>query len=109
MLALLLAGCDVGCGSDEHTSAVSPDRRLKAVRFARWCDPDGQHFTHISIVGRWSPLTGPGNAFACDAQPEEVRVRWEAPDRMRVSYPGTAKVVRRVSRVEGVTIDYAAR
>jgi len=107
---LLLAGCEIGCGiGDDVTSAVSPNRRLKAVRYVRWCDPDGQHFTHISIVGRWGPISGAGNAFSCDAEPDEVRMLWEGDGRLRVSYPGTAQVVRRVTPVEGVTIDYVAR
>ncbi len=107
--ALLLSGCDVGCSKDEIISAVAPDERVKAVRFVRWCDPDGEHFTHISILGRWSALTGAGNAFRCDAQPDEVRMMWEGNDRLRVSYPRTAKVQLRASPVEGVTIDYVAR
>lgn len=110
-LALLLSGCDIGCSNDtdQLLSAVSPDKRLKALRFVRWCDPDGEHFTHISILGRWSALTGPGNAFACDARPDEVRMMWEGSTRLRVSYPRTAKVLLRASPVEGVTIDYVAR
>jgi len=68
-----------------------------------------QQTTEVSIVGRWAPTSGAGNAFACEAPDEQVIVSWETEHRLRISYPATARVFRREASVRGVTIRAVAR
>jgi hypothetical protein len=86
-------------------SAKSPSRTRIAVKFIRSCgnSPDDV-WTEVSVLGRWSPLSGEGNAFACDAVVDDVRVSWESDHRLRISYPRKARVVRTAPSVGDVTI-----
>jgi len=106
---VLLAACDAGCDNDLLQSEVSPARTRKATKYYRDCGPTTQDTSQVTILRRWTPLTGPGNVFASDAQLEDIVVSWESETRLRISYPANAHVGRRATLVDGVTITYRPR
>lgn len=110
LAALAAGGCDdFGCNTEIVHVALSPAKQYNAITFLRSCGSSSANSTEVSVLKRWAPLHGDGNVFITDAEPEQVRVYWVGDARLRVSYPAPARVVRSVTRVGDVTIEYGVR
>jgi hypothetical protein len=54
-----------------------------------------------------------GNVFVADtnhgaAKQLQVSVRWSAPDRLVIRYPAAARIFRRETAIDGITVAYEA-
>lgn len=95
------------CGNTELTTSRSPDGTKEAVLFERGCGA----MTHVSVVsgGR---VKGAGNAFTADSNhqqaPVDVRLQWESPHKLRLSYATSARVFQRTDRIGDTEVIYQA-
>ncbi len=105
LLAGLLAGCSL-CGNDIGYEEKSPSGKLKAVAFERDCGATTDFTTQISILRGDEKLPNEaGNLFMANGN-LKVRIKWEAEDKLVITYPSDAKVGRKQPTQSGVSIRY---
>ena len=116
-LVSVLAGCGDLCGNQTLSEHVSPDGRWKVVVFERDCGTTTGFSTQASVVRADASLPEEaGNAFTADAghgnAPDghgggpELRVKWETPTRVVLSYHPGARVFLANRNVNGIEIQY---
>ncbi len=112
--ALLLSStsCLDPCGNLIRAETRSPDNGKRAVVFERDCGATTDFSTRVSILGAKERLpSAAGNVFIADSNhgvvaTMVVRVRWNTPERIVISYPARARVFRKKALVNGIVIAY---
>jgi hypothetical protein len=86
---------------------ISPDGRLKAVTFRRFCPEEHSITTHMSIIRANETLPdGNGNVFGDDDE-IAIRVSWLSDSRLAVyTYADPAKATK-IERAGDVSIEYS--
>ena len=105
MLTALLAGCSL-CGNQIGYEEKSPSGKLKAVAFERDCGATTGFTTQISILPNNQKLPNePGNLFIADGD-LKIRIKWEAEDKLVITYPRDAKVGLKRETQSGISVRY---
>ncbi len=103
MLTGLLAGCSL-CGNQIGYEEKSPSGKLRAVAFERDCGATTGSTTQISILPNNQELPNePGNVFIADGD-LRIGIKWEAKDKLVITYPRGAKVRLKRETQSGVSI-----
>ena len=119
----IVAGCSSSgggggaCGNLTVRALKSPDGIRTAVLFARDCGATTDFSTQLSIVPTAQQPKEGGNVFIADANHGAaatdargalpVQLRWTSATELAVSYPAAARVYKKETRVDGVTVSYA--
>ena len=104
-VSMLLAGCSL-CGNEIGYEEKSPNGQLKAVAFERDCGATTSFSTHISILPTNQKLPNEGGNVWVAKGDLKVRLRWEANDRIVVTYPTDARIIMKQEKRSGVSIRY---
>lgn len=93
------------CENNVKQEAISPDGRLKIVVFSRDCGATTGFNSQATIlrVGDRLPDQA-GSVFITDK--DDVTVKWDGPDRIRVSMKGYGEDFMKKSSVIGIEIVY---
>jgi hypothetical protein len=112
-IAATAFGCDdLGglCGNTELTRSRSPDGTKEVVLFERDCGAMTHTYIHVSVVSVGERVKGAGNAFTADSNhqqaPVDVRLQWESPHKLRLSYATSARVFQRTDRIGDTDVVY---
>jgi hypothetical protein len=109
LMGLFVCACHKpeGCRNLTTSEAFSPNGRLKALTFRRFCPEEHSITTHVSILPANGPLPdGNGNVFAYDNE-IAIRVAWLNDERLAVyTYADPAKGTR-VEHAANVAIEYS--
>ena len=110
---LWLSACDDGCRNSIVSSAPAPDGRHAVAMFGRDCGATTGFSTQISVLGAGRASTDGGNAFIADRGSSPMasggpwaEMAWLAPDRLLIRYDSRARLFKKVSSVDGVSISY---
>jgi hypothetical protein len=112
VLALVFVACIDPCENTVSKEVASPDGRKKAVVFERSCGATTGFSLNVSVQGNRKPISqSAGNVFIADSDHGAVKqmdrtVRWASSDRLVVVYPSGARLFKRESRKDGVTVAY---
>jgi hypothetical protein len=108
-LSFLLGCCHElrPCRNVTTSQEISPNGRLKAVTFRRFCPEEHSITTHVSILRADAALPdGNGNVFGYDNE-IAIRVSWLSDSRLGVyTYADPAKATK-VERAGSVSIEYS--
>ena len=119
VIALLgLSGCSM-CDNETVNELTDPSGKRKAVVFVRGCGATTGFVTSVSILNVRDKLANdPGNVFNDSDSAHsfsltkqgalDVRVKWDRPDRLIVSYPSDDSP-RESKSYEGVVVKYESR
>ena len=109
LASILMSSChEPGrCRNVTTSEAVSPNRRLKALTFRRFCPEEHSITTHVSILRANEELPdGNGNVFAY-ANEIAIRVAWLNDEKLAVyTYADPAKGTK-TARAGNVAIEYS--
>jgi hypothetical protein len=110
VLLLCSHGCLDFCRNQVLNETRSPDNGKRAVVFERDCGATTGFSTQISILPatKYLPREA-GNVFieeSVHGVATTVRVRWDSPQRVVITYPGHARIFRKEVLVKGVAIAY---
>jgi hypothetical protein len=108
-LSLLLDCCHEPerCRNVRIWDEISPNGRLKAVTFRRWCPEEHSITTHVSIIGANETLPdGNGNMFGYEDE-IAIRVSWLSDSRLDVyTYADPARATK-IEHLGNVSIAYS--
>ncbi|HEY5713617.1 MAG TPA: hypothetical protein VIT38_17105 [Allosphingosinicella sp.] len=112
----LLTGClDDMCGNRVLDTVASPDWRQAAVIFERDCGATTRASTQVSILPAGEVPSEAGNVFVAEtdtgSDPSRTRgpgveVAWLGPNQLRIRYPRSATIFKRLEERVGVQITY---
>jgi len=104
-----LGACESPCVNEVVRRIPSPDNRLEAVIFERGCGATTAGSTQVSLLPKGAELPDePANVFVIN-HPSTAAAEWTGPDRLLITYPAGARVVKSETAHEGVTITYRER
>lgn len=98
------------CATSIFAKEISPDRKTQAVLFQIDCGATTGFNRQVSIVSSNLDLTKKNpdlqtSPFAAHGEPQ-VKMVWLSADRLEISYPENAKVLRLEPKSKGVAIEY---
>jgi hypothetical protein len=100
------------CGNEILQESLSPGSALKAVVFRRNCGAMKDLSLHVAVVpaaASVKPNAG-GNVFVADrVAPHALSAEWLSEQRLRVSYPMSARLFSAEPGVRGLRVIYEAR
>ncbi|MFA6094996.1 MAG: hypothetical protein WC757_03890 [Candidatus Paceibacterota bacterium] len=108
------------CATTIIDQIASPNGKLKAVLFQIDCGATTAFNSHVAIVPSNLDTSQkdalPQSFFAADGNNgrapagngggPEVRLHWQAEDRLKLNYHNSVRLIRAETKSEGVTIDY---
>jgi hypothetical protein len=122
LLSLLVLSSACGlCGIRTESEARSPDGAWKSILYSRDCGTLGSYTTEISVMPSSQKQRGTswGNVSSIDDYEghlllpltdsrviQGVRLEWRGPRSLAIFYPHQARLLQKLSSVEGITISY---
>ena len=100
-----LAGCTL-CGNEIAYEEKSPSGKLRAVAFERDCGATTGFTTQISILPSDRNLPNEAGNLFIAKRDLKVGIKWEADDKLVVTYPREAKIALKRETQSGVSIRY---
>jgi hypothetical protein len=115
-LCFASAGCGL-CRNEVTAEHKSPNGRSKAVVFQRDCGATTDFSTQVSIIDSTKGMPNwAGNAFRADSDHGiipvdekgviQVRLTWESPRTLVITYPRGARIFLKETYVRGIAIRY---
>jgi len=104
------------CRNEVDKRFPSPDAMSQVVLFSRSCGATTSISTHVALLGDGIDPGQAGNAFIAEPSRDTalgeksgvmpIDVRWNTARKVVMSYPASARVFRKETRIAGVDIEY---
>ncbi|MFT7387850.1 MAG: hypothetical protein ACI8VC_001093 [Candidatus Endobugula sp.] len=104
-IMVLLTGCDSMCGSEQLSSQLSPNGKLKAISYLYDCGATTGFSTQVSILAVGDEITSSGNVITTDGK-NRIILKWLSDSELLLSNTKGLKVYKRVAELDGINVSY---
>lgn len=103
------------CGATHLARIPSPSGKKVALVFDYNCDPADGFSTQVDLLKPGENPRGPGRVFRADDYPgsdhypyggPRIHIKWESDQALTISYPAKARILKKATKIEGVSITY---